>query len=378
MGSMPRRTSRENFDGREFNSVRILGDAPDYELARKDGKIKRFRSVFCMCLLCGNDFPGPVLLSNIKRGNTKSCGCRETERKKATLIPVKTGRVANSFLEVVKEVGPVYLPGGRPIRQVEVRCHGPCRQPEITLLRNWESVRNLKTISCGCHQKRRAVEANLRNYSGETSGHLEAVRRISHVAGQGNAIWLCRCSCGRHKNQDMGKWGRSLSCGKCGLTGGRDSYQYFVDNPDWATSSCALYIVEVNHGECFKIGIAKNLAARAGVSKSCGMEYTARLRVVNSIERATAWTVEQYILALTSASGDKDLVDRYKFAAGRYELRSSADKVMAAVSRVSEYIDECRSMSWIAYYQLKLDKNLSFANIENISSFRLIAGISTP
>lgn len=360
---------RESYDGRIFNSVLIVKDAPDYELNQKDGKIKRFRRVIAKCLLCDKEFKQPVLLSNIKRGNTKSCGCQESDRKRATAKPVKLGKIFGSFLEVIKEIDPFWLPGGRKIRQVEVKCHGPCNQPDIILRRNWESVRNLKTVSCGCHQRIQTVQSNLRDYTGEVSGHLEAITRVDHIAGQGNSIWLCKCSCGRTKQQDMGKWGRVKSCGQCGLTGGRDSYQYFMENPEWAKSSCTLYIVEINGGECLKIGIAKDLQARASTSRCYGMSYTAEILTFHSLERSTAWAVEQFLLILTSTPCDDEIASKYQSVPGKHELRASTETTMKLVANTEDLIHECQSKTWQDFYKARLDNSLSFTNIENISSF---------
>lgn len=373
---MPRSNRRESYDGHTFNSILVIKDAHDYELRLKNGKIKRFRQVTAKCLLCDKHFKRPVLLSNIKCGNTKSCGCQEPARKKATAEPVTLGKIVDSYLEVIREVDPLYLSSGRKMRQVELKCHGPCNQPHVILRRNWESVRDLKTVSCGCYQKTQAVQSNLRDYTGEVSGHLEAIKRIDHVVGQGNSIWLCKCSCGRYKRQDMGRWGKVKSCGQCGLTGGRDSYQYFIQNPEWSQSSCTLYVVEVNGGECFKIGIAKDLQARASTSRCHGISYTAEIQVFHSLERSTAWAVEQLLLALTSTPRDEEIVSKYQSAPGRFELRASTEMAMSVLANAEKLIRECQSQTWQAFYQARIDNSLSYINIENISSFAKV--ISNP
>ncbi len=365
---MSTRTRRESLNGRVFNSVEIIKDAPDFPYKLKSGKIKRFRQVHCKCLLCGNEFKKPVLLSNIRSGNTKSCGCQESSRKKKSAKPIQLGRLSGSYLEIVKEIELIYLPSGRAVRQIEAKCHGPCQKPDLIIKRNWESVRNLLTTSCGCHQRQRAAESNLRDYTGETSGHLEAIKRLDRSVGDGNAIWLCKCSCGRHKKQNMRKWGRAMSCGECGLKGGRDSYRYFTENQDWAESTCTLYIVEVNHGECFKIGIAKNYQSRASVSKCFGVEYTDLILKIE-LRRTTAWAVEQFILALTFTKPDAELTRKYKGVAGRYELRSSAQMVAQAARNADNYINECEKVTWQSYYREKLDSDLKLTNIENVASF---------
>jgi hypothetical protein len=162
-----------------------------------------------------------------------------------------------------------------------------------------------------------------------------------------------------------------MSCGECGFTGGRDSYQYFCDNQAWASSTCSLYIVEVNHGECFKIGIAKNYQSRASASKCFGLEYTNIIHKID-IKRSTAWAIEQFLLALTFVDADAELASKYNESPGRHELRASAQMIYAAADDINRYIGECEEMTWQSYYEAKLDSDLELTNIENIASFRAV------
>ena len=369
---------RRNYNGIEYNNIRILRDAPDItRYCSSLSRNKRFRQVYAFCLLCNNEIDHPIELSNIVSGNTKSCGCGETIRKKAMAKPIRIGRIERSFFEVLREVESTTLPSGRNIRWVAVRCHGPCDKPNQEHIKNWESVKNLLCISCGCWHQKRVSEHNLKDYSGERSckgkGFLTAVQPVTHFPGSGNAIWLYKCDCGGSKEQDMGKWSRAISCGLCGLHGGRDSYNYFIDHDDWAQSRCVLYFTEINHGYCLKIGITRNLPSRMSAAKSRGMEYTKFLTQPISLSRVCAWCIEQYLLLFTRSNADESLLEAFPDIEGRFELRSDKAKMYEAIKIVRSEIDRCANIGWIDYYRLVLDNNHSMKDVENISSyFRVI------
>jgi hypothetical protein len=65
-------------------------------------------------------------------------------------------------------------------------------------------LRSGKTKSCGCLNRERTSQKNLRNLAGRRFGKLSVIRRASsddkHKTQKGRAIWECRCDCGKVVN----------------------------------------------------------------------------------------------------------------------------------------------------------------------------------
>jgi hypothetical protein len=58
--------------GRQFHRLLPLFETKPYLHKRKDGYMEKVRNVLCLCE-CGEYIE--VIVSNLKRGNTRSCGC---------------------------------------------------------------------------------------------------------------------------------------------------------------------------------------------------------------------------------------------------------------------------------------------------------------
>ena len=72
-----------------------------------------------------------------------------------------------------------------------------------------KSLREGKTISCGCMAKQRAKLINFKDITGQHFGKLTALEYI------GNSQWKCRCECGSECNVNTShlKSGHTSSCG---------------------------------------------------------------------------------------------------------------------------------------------------------------------
>ena len=79
-----------------------------------------------------------------------------------------------------------------------------------------DSLRSGHTQSCGCLQRERAREENLKDLTGQIFGRLTVIKRDYSDSGNGKHIkWLCKCECGKEKliaGYSL-KTGNTKSCG---------------------------------------------------------------------------------------------------------------------------------------------------------------------
>ena len=57
-----------------------------------------------------------------------------------------------------------------------------------------KSLRNGKTTSCGCYNKKRTKESLTKDLKGKTFGKLTVLKQVDKPDKKG-AFWLCQCSC---------------------------------------------------------------------------------------------------------------------------------------------------------------------------------------
>ena len=75
------------------------------------------------------------------------------------------------------------------------------------------------TSSCGCYQKERVSESNLKDLTGQKFGRLIVIKRVeNHIkqpSGQIKTKWLCECECGNKTEVTSSelKTGKTQSCG---------------------------------------------------------------------------------------------------------------------------------------------------------------------
>ena len=133
----------------------------------------------CICD-CGNETIKDYY--HIKRNPNVSCGCKITVPYKAS---DETGQKFNrrTILEIIRGDGPA-----------KARCKCECGNEIITLK---TSVTTGRTKSCGCYQKERAINYNLKDYSGMMSNHGVEILYPVETDEKGTRPWMCRCSfCG--------------------------------------------------------------------------------------------------------------------------------------------------------------------------------------
>lgn len=64
-----------------------------------------------------------------------------------------------------------------------------------------QHLKSKHTQSCGCLQKERTFEANLKNLVGERFGKLIVLKIDDSKKGnQGQLYWICQCDCGKIKS----------------------------------------------------------------------------------------------------------------------------------------------------------------------------------
>ena len=76
-------------------------------------------------------------------------------------------------------------------------------------------LRSGHTKSCGCLQKKKASESNLKNILGQRFGKLVAIKRLEDKKSSGVYKYLCKCDCGEEVIVDGSslRTGNTKSCG---------------------------------------------------------------------------------------------------------------------------------------------------------------------
>ena len=150
----------------------------------------------CLCD-CGNNTI--VTTSNLKNGNTKSCGCfqrqRSSESKQHDIIGKRFGRL------LVKK---------RTSKDKVLCCCDCGKEKEI----KYGNLVSGNTKSCGCLARELQSQNRFDNIAGKTFGSLTVIKRISKI-GDKTCKWLCKCTCGMYSIVDAQKLrnGHTSSCG---------------------------------------------------------------------------------------------------------------------------------------------------------------------
>lgn len=175
--------NRKNLVGKKFGSLTVL--SLETNLYGYDSKF------LCRCD-CGNETI--VFGSNLKRGNTKSCGCQRKGRPRE----IAEGKVFNNYT-VIK-----YIANGKYL------CKCKCGEERTVLLYRLKH-RNIKSCS------------KCRLIHGLPRIKLEGTKigKWNVLEYSGNQEYLCRCDCGTIKNVRYGnlKQGKSKGCRKCSKGG---------------------------------------------------------------------------------------------------------------------------------------------------------------
>jgi hypothetical protein len=161
----------------------------------------------------------------------------------------------------------------------------------------------------------------------------------------GKAKYRYRCGvCGNEEAVTIGQNLKRLNCvTHCGCLSSKDSRLTFSKSEAKATAPCFVYVYSVLNNSGIKVGIAKNVQARA--SKS----YEQQLFVSQAMPRASAWAVEQVLLyKLRSMGLQYDLTGTDAFQgkeAGGSEVFHQAD-LTAVIQQINDLISEAETIGW--------------------------------
>lgn len=150
----------------------------------------------CKCD-CGNQ--KVILGNNLKRGLSKSCGCRVHELRTEDLTGKRFGRLYVTGFDHMNTRGESYW-------ACECDCGNKTIVGRSSLLRG-------ATSSCGCRMREGMHAEDL---TGKTFGHLYVVRP-DHKSNKIGQYWLCSCDCGNEillRTRELLS-GRTTSCGCC-------------------------------------------------------------------------------------------------------------------------------------------------------------------
>lgn len=164
--------------GAQFENLVVLYRGEDII---KDGKKKRVRW-HCKCN-CGNEFD--VISDNLKRRPNMTCNeCankRRSDNNRINVVGNKYGRL--TILAVI--------PGTHPTR---VRCECDCGNEHVG---SQSDIVTGHTQSCGCLQKERASESNIKDWTGVMSEYGVEFLNQECMNDKGQWLWSCKCGvCG--------------------------------------------------------------------------------------------------------------------------------------------------------------------------------------
>jgi hypothetical protein len=228
-----------------------------------------------------------IQVSNVKAGNSLSCGCLRKEvvgklKGDRSMVGKRFGQ-----LVVVRSAGK----GGDHDHRLLWECLCDCGRKVVV---EGKKLRNGNTKTCGHTQERGDL-------TGRVFSRLTVVELDHHVEGAGGSrYWRCVCTCKR----DVVVSTRCLVSGNtksCGCLKSDTAVQNFRNegieayrlNPDYAARESWIYLAEVA-SVVDKVGIAFDVDARARTS-----DYS-RIWWKRQLTRAQAWAVEQVVLKLTA------------------------------------------------------------------------------
>ena len=196
----------EDLTGKKIGYLTVLHRAPDW--VQPSGQHKRMWHCICEC---GKECD--VRASDIKSGNTTSCGC-QSSRKRSVGLEDLTGKQFGDFV-VVKRAPNKMTPSGQPTRVWRCRCINCGLERDIR-------ASQLKKFSgkCSCNKteeskrkKKEYIDIG-RDLSGYIFGELMVERY--DVTINKRRYWLCNCKCGK-TNISVEEYrllsGKKKSCG---------------------------------------------------------------------------------------------------------------------------------------------------------------------
>ena len=155
----------------------------------------------CKCD-CGNPQLISVRGSNLKSGNSKSCGCLSRAKSKAKVEDL-TGRVFNHLTVIERDLskkGTYWL------------CQCDCGNPILTSVRAC-NLKNGNTKSCGCLRGKNLKE-RLIDLTGQKFGKLTVLEQS--FTKNGLIYWKCQCDCGSAPVDVAGTYLKNGGTSSCG------------------------------------------------------------------------------------------------------------------------------------------------------------------
>ena len=160
----------------------------------------------CQCT-CGTEVT--VAQGALASGHTKSCGCLNSEMVSKRRRKDITGQVFGRLTALESS-------GINKRENAIWRCRCTCGN-EVNVIQ--ASLASGNTSSCGCIQKEITSKRSRKNITGQVFGRLTALESFGNYNNK-QAIWKCRCSCGKEVNvvQASLARGATRSCGCLSLT----------------------------------------------------------------------------------------------------------------------------------------------------------------
>ena len=192
----------KNIVGEQYGTLTIVEDL---------GNNNKQRECRCKCS-CGKIIT--VKYSNLKTGNTSSCGDRQAHNIRGNwndLTGQKFGR-----LTVIQETDK------RIDGKIVWKCQCECGNTVNVISTN---LRKGNTLSCGCYHK----EVITNDISNKRFGKLVAIEPTEDRSGS-SVIWKCQCDCGTicYKSSSMLVTGGVKSCG-CLISYGEEKIRQILN-----------------------------------------------------------------------------------------------------------------------------------------------------
>jgi len=277
--------------------------------------------------LCDCGVKKEIVLADVRKGTTKSCGCGRSK----DLAGKKFGRLT-------------------AVRRVENSIHGvrwlfkcDCGTERAVLA---ENVTRGLSKSCGCLGRESKAKPRAPSIAGQRFGRLVAIERVNSFK------WLFKCDCGN----DYTGWkhpvviGKVQACGCLHKENIRTSFNSIVkgtfSNPE---KPCDVYLYEMkNYTSQYKIGIDST------GKRSRDIEY-GKLVISFRVSRLEAWFVEAVALRSTRKLWNPPSKLANALWNGYTELRSTTPELLIELlAGLTAEIRECGIVAF-AKNNLNLD-----------------------
>lgn len=174
----------ENLIGRQFGRLKVIELLPRVKTPKGVSQVK----YLCRCE-CGNEIE--VFAGNLRKGNTKSCGCLNLkEISKRQLIDLSGKRFG--FLTVLNRAEDKVSESGN----ASAMWNCICDCGSITIV-NGNSLRRGKQLSCGCLRRKVSSEKKRIDLSGKQFGKLTVLSSfVDNSLSRPIIKWKCKCECG--------------------------------------------------------------------------------------------------------------------------------------------------------------------------------------